>query len=39
MVKDSLTKPKSVAELEAIYGAPIQAGFGSAVFYENRKLM
>ncbi len=27
-------KPSYVAELEAIYGAPRQAGFGSAVFYE-----
>jgi hypothetical protein len=27
-------KPDSVTDLEAVYGAPSQAGFGSAVFYE-----
>jgi hypothetical protein len=37
MVMDNLTKPKSVTELEAIYGAPSQAAFGSAVFYEKLK--
>ena len=31
------TKPKAVTELEAAYGAPSQAGFGSAVFYEQTK--
>ena len=28
------SKPSYVANLEAAYGAPSQAGFGSAVFYE-----
>ena len=28
-------KPSYVADLEAAYGAPSQAGFGSAVFYEQ----
>jgi hypothetical protein len=28
------TKPKAVIDLEAAYGAPSQAGFGSAIFYE-----
>jgi hypothetical protein len=27
--------PPHVADLEAVYGAPSQAGFGSAVFYEQ----
>ncbi len=31
---DSSAKPADVADLEAAYGAPSQAGFGSAVFYE-----
>ena len=31
------TKPAYVAALEAAYGAPSQAGFGSAVFYEQLK--
>lgn len=30
-------KPAYVAALEAAYGAPSQAGFGSAVFYETLK--
>ena len=29
-------KPQVVTDLEAAYGAPSQAGFGSAVFYEPR---
>jgi nitroreductase len=29
-----MDKPEFVAALEAAYGAPSQAGFGSAVFYE-----
>jgi len=28
-------KPPYVTDLEAVYGAPSQAGFGSAVFYEQ----
>jgi hypothetical protein len=35
--KSDETKPKSVSALEAAYGAPSQAGFGSAVFYEPIK--
>ncbi len=31
---DGSAKPAYVADLEAAYGAPSQAGFGSAVFYE-----
>jgi len=33
MTNTGPTKPNTVAELEAAYGAPSQAGFGSAVFY------
>lgn len=33
MTNTKLTKPKQVIDLEAAYGAPSQAGFGSAVFY------
>jgi hypothetical protein len=29
------TRPEYVAALEAAYGAPSQAAFGSAVFYEQ----
>ena len=32
--KSDENKPKYVTALEAAYGAPSQAGFGSAVFYE-----
>jgi hypothetical protein len=32
--KSDETKPKYATGLEAAYGAPSQAGFGSAVFYE-----
>jgi hypothetical protein len=32
--KSSNPKPDYVAELETVYGAPSQSGFGSAVFYE-----
>ena len=32
--KSDANKPKYVTALEAAYGAPSQAGFGSAVFYE-----
>ena len=32
------TKPEYVAALEAAYGAPSQAGFGSAVFHERLKV-
>lgn len=32
-----LQKPVYVTNLEATYGAPSQAGFGSAVFYERSK--
>ena len=32
--KSDENKPKYVTDLEAAYGAPSQAGFGSAVFYE-----
>ncbi len=31
--QSSHPKPEYVAQLEAVYGAPSQAGFGSAVFY------
>ena len=31
------TKPEYVAALEAAYGAPSQAAFGSAVFHEQSK--
>jgi len=33
-LKSDAAKPPYVAALEAAYGAPSQAGFGSAVFYE-----
>ena len=33
--KPAENKPKYVTALEAAYGAPSQAGFGSAVFYEQ----
>ena len=32
--KSDANKPKYVTALEAAYGAPSQAGFGSAVFHE-----
>ncbi len=35
--KSDATKPAYVADLEAAYGAPSQAGFGSAVFFEQMK--
>jgi hypothetical protein len=35
MTNTNLTKPSSVTDLEASYGAASQAGFGSAVFYEQ----
>ena len=35
--KSDENKPKYVTALEAAYGAPSQAGFGSAVFYEPIK--
>jgi heat shock protein HslJ len=37
MMNANQTKPNAVTELEAAYGAPSQAGFGSAVFYEQMK--
>ena len=36
MTNRNLTKPSSVTDLEASYGAASQAGFGSAVFYEKQ---
>ena len=33
--KSDTPKPEYVTDLEAAYGAPSQAGFGSAVFYER----
>ena len=33
--KSDTSKPEYVTDLEAAYGAPSQAGFGSAVFYEQ----
>lgn len=36
MTNTNLTKPSSVTDLEASYGAPSQSGFGSAVFYEKQ---
>lgn len=35
--KSDANKPESVSALEAAYGAPSQAGFGSAVFFEPIK--
>ena len=35
--KSDAPKPEYVSDLEAAYGAPSQAGFGSAVFYEPIK--
>ena len=37
-VQSDETGPQYVADLEAAYGAPSQAGFGSAVFYEPLKV-
>jgi hypothetical protein len=34
MTQTERTKPGGIAELEAVYGGPSQAGFGSAVFHE-----
>ena len=34
-IEPKLNKPQYVTALEAAYGAPSQAGFGSAVFYEH----
>lgn len=36
MTNTNPIKPNSVTDLEASYGAPSQAGFGSAVFYEKQ---
>jgi heat shock protein HslJ len=36
MASTKQSKPDSVADLEAAYGAPSQAGFGSAIFYEQQ---
>jgi hypothetical protein len=35
--KSDANKPESVSDLQAAYGAPSQAGFGSAVFFEPIK--
>ena len=35
MTNTNQIKPNAVTELEAAYGAPSQAGFGSAVFFEQ----
>jgi heat shock protein HslJ len=35
MAVDEIAKPENVKDLETAYGAPSQAGFGSAVFYEK----
>ena len=35
MTSTNQTKPKFVIELEAAYGVPSQAAFGSAVFYNE----
>jgi len=37
MINTDQTKPNYVTDLEAAYGAASQAGFGSAVFYEQLK--
>lgn len=36
MTNTNVNKPNTVTDLEASYGAPSQAGFGSAVFYEKQ---
>ena len=36
-VKQAASKPACITVLEAAYGTPSQAGFGSAVFYEQQK--
>lgn len=35
MISTPVAKPAYVAAVEAVYGAPSQAGFGSAVFFER----
>lgn len=37
MTNHDQTKPQEVIQLETAYGAPSQAGFGSAVFFEQLK--
>jgi hypothetical protein len=37
MMETNQTMPNTVTDLEAAYGGPSQAGFGSAVFYEHMK--